>query len=237
MAGSTRQRPERTPTASWDATPVATDRHRRPWLWVMVPALLVVLALAAAVLLLSDGAPRPLLPAPPVRVTTFDLTVRVTDVAEMDDDRVFARQPPVADDAVVDVAAREIAAVVTRYLDAAFVTPETRFSDQPLPALLSDDALAVSRGADRAGLGVVDQAVRDVEPQPVQVTARMVTDDGEVALVAVRYDARARLVTADGVSGQLHQRARMVFVPRDEGWRADVVDVDLTVPTSGEGDQ
>jgi hypothetical protein len=126
---------------------------------------------------------------------------------------------------------------MTRYLDAAFVAPGTRFTDQPLPALLSGRALAVSRDADRAGLGVVDVAVREVEPQPVRLTAHVVTSDGEVVLAAVRYDARARIVTADGVSGDLHQRARMVFVPHGDGWRADVVEADLTLPTTAEADR
>jgi hypothetical protein len=232
MAGSTRERPERTRPASWDAAPVAAGSHRRRWRWILVPALLVVLALGAAVLLLSDGT----LPSP-ASAATFDVTVRVTDVAPMDDDGVFGRQPPVADDGVVDAAAGDIAAVVAGYLDATFVSPETRFSDHPLPALLSSRALAFSRGADRAGLGVVDVAVRGVDPQPVRLTARMVTSGGEVVLAAVRYDARARLVTADGASGLLHQRARMVFVPDDGGWRADVVEADLTLPTTGEGDR
>ena len=237
MAGSTRERPERSRPASWDAAPVAAGSHRRRWRWILVPALLVVLALGAAVLLLSDGTLPSPASAPPASAATFDVTVRVTDVAPMDDDGVFGRQPPVADDGVVDAAAGDIAAVVAGYLDAAFVSPETRFSDHPLPALLSSRALAFSRGADRAGLGVVDVAVRGVDPQPVRLTARMVTSGGEVVLAAVRYDARARLVTADGASGLLHQRARMVFVPDDGGWRADVVEADLTLPTTGEGDR
>ena len=98
-------------------------------------------------------------------------------------------------------------------------------------------SLAVSRDADRSGLGVVDMAVREVAPQPVRLTVHMVTSDGEVVLAAVRYDARARIVTADGVSGDLHQRARMVFVPHGRGWRADVVEADLTLPTPEEADR
>ncbi|HSJ46086.1 MAG TPA: hypothetical protein VK923_15540 [Euzebyales bacterium] len=199
--------------------------------WILAPGLLVVLVLAAAVLLLSDGEVRRLVPVPLTSTTTFDVTVHVADVVEMDNDGVFGRRPPVADDAVVDAAARDIATVVTRYLDAEFVATETRFTDDPLPALLSDRALAVSRSTDRAGLGVVDVAVREVEPQQVRLTARMVTSGGEVVLAAVRYDARARLVTADGASDELHQRARMAFVSQGSGWRADVVEADLTLPT------
>lgn len=236
MAGSTRERTERTRTA-WDAAPVATGSHGPRWPWILAPALLLVLVLAAAALLLSNGEVRRLVPASLTPATTFDVTVRVAHVVEMDNDRVFGQRPTVADDAVVDAAARDIAAVVTRYLDAAFTAPATRFTDQPLPALLSHRALAGSRDADRAGLGVLDVAVREVEPQPVRLTTHMVTSDGAVVLVAVRYDAHARLVTADGASGDLHQRARMVFVPQGSSWRADVVEADLTLPTTGEADR
>lgn len=236
MVGSTRERPDSTAPGSWDTVPVAVGRHRRPW-WLLAPALLVVLALAAAALLVSDGRVRPPASAPPVSTRTFDVTVRVADVTTMDNDGVFGRQPPVADDAVVDAAAHDIGGVVAGYLDAVFVTPQTRFTDQPLAALLSGRALEASRAADRAGLGVVDVAVREVEPEPVRLTARMVTSGGDVVLVAVRYDARAQLVTTDGVSGPLHQRARIVFVPGEDGWRADVVEADLTLPATGQADR
>jgi hypothetical protein len=198
-----------------------------------------LVALAAVVALSGDGALRRA-EEPPVHAAVdgaFDVTVRVTEVMPMDDDAVFGRRPVVAGDSAVEAAARDIAGVVARYLDTAFVAPGTRFSDQSLRVLLDRRALAAARAADRRGLGVVDVAVRDVEPRPVRVSARLVTDGGEVVLAAVRYDALAELVTTDGASGPLHQRARLVLVPARGGWRADVVDAELRLPATVEADR
>ena len=50
-----------------------------------------------------------------------------------------------------------------------------------------------------------------------------------------RYDARAQVVTDDGATVPLHQRATMVFVPKDGGWRAEAVDTALELPLTAGG--
>lgn len=236
MAGVARTRPDGMRPASWDAAPVAAGgRHRRAATWILVPGLLVLLALAAAALL-AGGAPRmPPITSRPVTGVDFDVVARVADVAEMDADRVFGRPRPVADSAAVDAAARDVAAVVDGYLDAVFVAPDRGSSRQAVTGLLSRRARDAARPADLAGLGVVDLAVRRVDPEPVTMTLRMVTSDGDVVLVAARYDVRATIVTGDGASGPLRQRADMVFVHEGGRWRADVVAADLTLPDGGTG--
>jgi hypothetical protein len=163
-------------------------------------------------------------PAPRAPNSTFDVTVRVADVAAMDDDRVFGRTPPVADRAAVR------AMVVRAYLDGMFVTERTRLTATSLPGLLSPSALAVIAPEDRAGLGAVGGSLRRIEPEPVTVVARVVTDDGAPALIDARYDARATLETGDGAAGPLQQQARMVFVRTGGRWRADIVDAVLRLP-------
>lgn len=235
MTGATRERSHTTRPASWDSAPVAAGGRRGGTAWILVAGLLVALAALAAVVALSGDRALRRAQEPPVPAAAdgaFDVTVRVTDVVPMDDDAVFGRPPAVAGDTAVDAAARDIAGVVARYPDTAFVAPGTRFSDQSLRVLLDPRALAAARATDRRGLGVVDVAVRDVEPRPVRVGARLVTDGGEVVLAAVRYDARAELVTTDGASGPLHQRARMVLVRERGGWRADVVEAELSLPAA-----
>ena len=215
-------------TTSWAAAPVVSGRRRRPWPWILV---LLVLAVAGGVMVATqrrpgtDAASAPAAPTP-----GFEVTVRVADVASMDDNGIFGRRRVAADGRAVDTAARDIARAITDYLDAVFVTADTRFSDAPVASLLGPRARRAAENADLSGLGVVDADVSDVAPEPVVVTARLVTDEGDVVLAAVRYEASAELVMPDGRPGALDQRARMVLVD-DGGWRADVAEADLDVRT------
>lgn len=215
-------------TTSWDGAPLVSGRHRRSWSWILLP---LALAVAVSLLLSTDRRPdadRALVPVTPPG--GFDVIVRVADVTPMDDEGVFGRRPVVADDRTVDTAARDIARAIRDYLDAVFVTADTRFSDAPVVSLLGPRARRAVGDADLRGLGVVDADVRAVSPQPVRASAHLVTDGGTVVFAAVRYDASAELVMVDGGSGTLHQRARMVFVHGDEGWRAEVAEAELDVP-------
>ncbi len=220
----------------WEAAPVQVGGHRRWPAWIALVAVVLSVTLVAPVLVRMGGRAVRTAPVPPgAAVAAFDVRVRVVDVETMDNDRLFGGRPAAADADIVDVAVRDVVDRVATYLDAMFVAPSTRFSQQPLAGLLSDRARrAVARG-DQAGLGVLDVAVRRVEPAPVTVTARVVTSGAEVAVVAVRYDATAQLVTTGGASGELRQRARMVFLPDGGGWRADVIDADLTLPVGPGG--
>ncbi len=233
MARSRLEHRHQTSPGSWDAVPVSVGTHHRRRSWVVLVLFLAVVAAAIAVT--GNRAVRTT-PATSggVAAPAFDVRVRVTELAAMDNDGLFGRRPAAADAAVVSEATRLVGDVVADYLDAAFVAPDTRFSDQPLVGLLSDRALAAASGGDRAGLGVLDAAVHKVEPAPVTLAVRVVTSGAEVAFVVVRYDARAWVVT-DGGAGLLHQRAQMVFVPAAGGWRADAVDADLTLPVGTEG--
>jgi hypothetical protein len=95
---------------------------------------------------------------------------------------------------------------------------------------LSRRALDSLSDDDLAGLGVLGISVQRVEAEPVTARARVLTSGSEVALVVVRYDAHAQVVTGDGDSARLHQRATMVFVPEDGAWRAEAVSAELDLP-------
>jgi hypothetical protein len=239
MAGTTRERVGSTPPASWGDAPVRTGRHRRRALWVL-PAVLLAVLVAGAWTLLGNPVPgqpgmTPLARAP---TSTFDVTVRVADVAAMDEDPVLGRTPPAADRAAVRAAAQDVATVVRTYLDGMFVSAQTRLTAQPLPGLLSRSALTVIDPADRAGLGAVGGSLRRIEPEPVTIVARVVTDGGAPMLIDARWVARATLETGEGATGPLQQQARMVFVRTGGGWRADVVDATLRLPdTAREADR
>jgi hypothetical protein len=237
MAGSSGQRGA-VPTDPWANVPVAVGHHRRRPGWGFVA--LTLMAAAAIVAVFTSPAPitaRPLRPAAAATSPTappsvpFDVAVEVTDVIPMDNDRLFGRDRDVAAaDGAVDTATRAIEAVLQTYLDAEFVTPESRFSDQPLAGLLSQPALEALPTNELAGLGVLGLSVRQVEGEPVLATARVLTSDSDPAIVEVRYDAHARVVLHNGAPVPLRQRATMVFVPDDGGWRAEAVDVELDIP-------
>jgi hypothetical protein len=159
----------------------------------------------------------------------FDVAVDATDVASMDNDGLLGQRAAIPAEAV-DTATREIGGILQSYLDAEFVTADTRFSDRPLSALLSQRALDAVSDDDLAGLGALGISAEQVLAEPVTATAHMLTSGSDVALVTVRYDARAHLATADGASVPLHQRATMVFVPEDGTWRAEALDVALDLP-------
>jgi hypothetical protein len=240
MASRVIERPPTTPPDSWVTAPVTVGRHRR-WLgWA--PFVLVVVAVGALALLLGRQAPTTSLPAqpqpePPEPHTTvsvpFDVAVEVADVATMDNDELFGKDTAIPDRAV-HIATREVDEVLTRYLDAEFVTAQTRFSDGPLADLLSERASDALSEDDRAGLGALELSAQEVQAEPVAATARVLTSGSDVVVVAVRYDARALVVTDNGDTVTLRQRATMVFVPEDGGWRAEAINAVLDLPLPGE---
>ena len=205
--------------------------------WGALLVLVVVVAAALAFLVgrqapaISPVAPAEPEPAPPQTAASvpFDVAVEVRGVATMDNDGLFGRDTAIPEGAA-DAAAQRVGATVQRYLDAEFVTPGTRFSDRPLSDLLSQRALAALSADALGGLGALDVSVRQVVAAPVTVTARVLTSGPDAVVVVVRYDAHAQVVTEDGDTVPLRQRATMVFVPEDGQWRAEAVDAALDLP-------
>jgi hypothetical protein len=225
----------------WGGAPVTVGHHRHHHRLGWAIMLLLLVAATAIALLLTSTAPTPApappsTPAPTVTPASpsvpFDLAMEVADVTAMDDDGLFGLKATIPQGAA-DTATQEITDVLERYLDAEFVTPETRFSAQPLSDLLSRNALDALSDDDLAGLGVLGISVRQVRAERAVSTARVLTSGSDVALVTVRYAATAWVVTDDGASVPLHQRAEMVFVPQDGGWRAEAVDATLELPPAG----
>lgn len=220
---------------SWDTAPVARGRRRRRWPWVAVVALLV-LGVAGFLAQSQRGSPtRTVRAADRGSQGTFDVDLRVATVTAVDNDLVFGRHPATTDATLVRPAVRQIEEVIGGYLDGVFVAAPTRFSDGALRDLLQPDAVASATADDLAGLGVLEAAVQAVEPGSATGTAAVLTSDGEEVMVAVRYDARAQVVTADGGTGTLRQRADIVFVPAADGWRAAAAQAELMLPDAAAG--
>lgn len=236
MARPVSDTPEETPPDPWADAPIAVGRHRRRLGFALI--VLTIAGIAAFVLFDSRGM-SPLSPAPGRPQTApsvpFDVLVDVADVASMDNDVLFGRETAVPRDAV-DRATRQVGEVVQRYLDAEFVTAQTRFSDRPLAGLLSRRAVDALTDDSLAGLGALGISVQQVEAEPVTASAQVLTSGSDVVIVTVRYEARAMVVSADGDNAPMVQRATMAFVPEDGGWRAEAVDAVLDLQlAAGEG--
>jgi hypothetical protein len=227
MAPPVSDTPEETPPDTWADAPIAVGRHRRRLGFALI---MVVIAGIAAFVLFNSRGMSPLSRAPGRPETApsvpFDVEVDVADVASMDNDVLFGRETAVPRDAV-DRATRQVGEVVRRYLDAEFVTAETRFSDRPLAGLLSRRALHALTDDALAGLGVLEVAMEQVEAEPVTARARVLTSGSDVVTMTVRYEARATVTSTDGDTAPLRQRATMVFAHEDDGWRAVAVDAVL----------
>jgi hypothetical protein len=237
MATPVIDRPTTTPPDPWATAPVAVGHGRHRMWWVVVPAV-VLIAAGALALIVGRQAPAtsPSTPAGPELVpqqaaasVPFAVSMEVTEVASMDNDGLFGHGTVIPEDAV-DTAVREVEQVLRTYLDAQFVTAETRFSDHPMADLLSRHALAAVPTDDLDGLGVLGVPVRHVRAEPVAVTARVLTSRSDAAVVVVRYEARAEVTTEHGGTAPLQQRATMVFVPESGRWRARAVTAALDLP-------
>lgn len=220
------------PTGAWETAPVEVGRHARPWPWIVVALLLLTVA---ALLLWPLRRPVTRSPTPQGLASPFDVHLQVDRVVATGNDRLFGARTVRPDPAAVDATARTVTDVLDDYLERMFVAPDTRFTAQPLPALLTDGALRAASEEELAGLGVVDTIAR-VEGRPVTVAASVFGDDADIALVVVRYTLDAPAVTTEGRTGSLRQRAAMVFVPQADGWRVTAVDAVLDVAPGVGGD-
>jgi hypothetical protein len=237
MARPVSDTPEETPPDPWADAPIAVGRHRRR---LGIALIALTIAGIAAFILFDSRGMSPLSPGPGRPQTTlsvpFDVVVDVADVASMDNDVLFGRETASPPRDAVDRATRQVGEVVRRYLDAEFVTAETRFSDRPLAGLLSRRALDALTDDALAGLGVLEVAVEQVEAEPVTASARVLTSGSDVAVMTVRYEARATVMSTDGDTAPLHQSATIVFALEDGGWRAEAVDAVLDLQlAAGEG--
>jgi hypothetical protein len=202
---------------------------------------LVAIAVGALALLLfvrqapstSPSAPTDIPPAPQepdiAASVPFDVAVDVAEVASMDNGGLFGGDTAIPQRAV-DSATRQIDDILTTYLDAEFIVAETRFSDDPLDDLLSRRALDALSDDDRAGLGALGLSVQAVQATPVTATARILTSGSDAVVAAVRYDARASIITDDGDTVPLRQRATAIFTRENGRWRVEAMNAVLDVP-------
>lgn len=120
------------------------------------------------------------------------------------------------------------------FLNAQFVDEKTRFSDQPLGPLLTPRAKDSLTNADRAGLGAIDTPVARTFTGSASAVAQVVLEGSHTHLVHLWYATTLRAELQDGTMTPVDQRGSVTFLPTDEGWRGEAVEVDLTLPEAPE---
>lgn len=203
---------------------------------------LAVTAAVVAIVLLTRGMQTAAEVAPPTPTPTPSPTeeavaqpvpfrVRVTQIGQqpMDTNRLYGRTP-VRRPPAARRAARRAATALQRYLNRAFVAEDTRFTNAAMNRLLTRQGANALTRRDRRALGAQPLEIAGGTTRPVRARAIVLHDRGDVVAVSLRYRARMNVVFDDGTRGPLVQRGAMVFVPTDNGWRADMVDVRLRRP-------
>lgn len=160
----------------------------------------------------------------------FDLEVVRITVVGMDNAAILgaAKAPSnneVAEDAVA--AARDVLAA---FLDSQFVAEDTRFSAAPIDAMLSVRARDALTADDRAGLGQVALPVARTVSGPASTVAQVLMDGDQAHAVTLSHNVLFTVVLEDGTSSPVKQSGTMTFLPSDEGWRADAVEITTDLP-------
>ena len=172
-------------------------------------------------------------PSPePAEAKAFTVTLLKARGRALDSTNMYGRTPEPRP-TVVKAAAASAIKVLEAYLDQEFVAPKTRFTAAPLRLLLTGEARKQLAPADRAALGVSKLSkVKMVGGGKGKASVRaMVLHEGDDAhSVTLTYRATIPLIF-DVKPQPLVQEGTMVFALTGAGWRADMIDVRLSLPT------
>ena len=163
----------------------------------------------------------------------FRVSIRKARGVATDNALLFGRRPDERPK-VAKQAARAAADALQRYLNAAFVSPKTRFTAAPIRTLLTPRAFDELGATDRRALGVGAPAIDGGKTGKAVARALVMYRHAKPVAVTLRY--RAGMRAAFGQRTQpLVQRGTLVFVRVDKGWRADMAEVRLRLPKPSTG--
>ena len=169
-------------------------------------------------------------PAPVVQPERFKVSLRKVGVQTMGNGWIF-RQRPGNTKRGARKPAKAAIAELQRYLDAALVDPDTRFSQRPVNRLLTRSAEQQLDRSGRRAMGVGAPRISGGRTGKAVARAIVLYDGKRAHAVTVTYRARLNVTVAGATTRQpLRQRGVMVFVPTKAGWRADMVDVRTQLP-------
>lgn len=160
----------------------------------------------------------------------FELDIHRIRMVNADNAEIRGVQATPADHEAAERAVEAARSNLEAFLDAQFVDEETRFSGEPIAGLLTPRAQASLTDGDRAGLGAIDTPVARTFTGPTSAVAQVVLEGSATHLVHLWYVTKLRAEFDDGTTTPVDQRGSMTFVPTEEGWRVEAVEVDLQLP-------
>ncbi|HWB71286.1 MAG TPA: hypothetical protein VG452_03645 [Egibacteraceae bacterium] len=193
----------------------------------------VAAALCAAALAACRGAPGPgAAPGsqPSAPLQPFRLLIASIDAQTMGSGAILGAPADLLNPEAVRIATEASRAALEGYLNAQFVTADTRFSAAPVDGLLGPRAAALLDDTARRGLGVVDLPVLGGVTRHAIAHAVVLVEGPAAYAVTLSYEAVLEVTLGDGGSGPVVQRGSMTFVPIGGGYRAEAVDVTLELP-------
>lgn len=170
-------------------------------------------------------------PTPPP-TEPFELELTKTSVDSMDNGAMLGRQPVEPDEAAATDAAEQALEVLGSYLNAQFVDEATRFSGDPITALLTAEALDRLDEEGRLALGELKLSADRVETGSSTAKARVMVSGEDVRAVTVTFEADLTAISGESES-PISQHGSVIFSPTDDGWRVSFIDVALDVPDDG----
>lgn len=166
----------------------------------------------------------------PGAAAPFDLTVERITVVGMDNAAILGVAGRPASNEAAELAVAAARRALATFLNAQLLDEGTRFSAAPVDGLLSARARAVVSPEDRAGLGQVAVPVTRAITGPASTVAQVLLDGETAHAVTLNYSALLTVELQDGTQSPVKQSGAMTFVPTDEGWRADAVEVRTELP-------
>lgn len=166
----------------------------------------------------------------PGRGAPFDLRIEDIAIVGMDNAEILGAPGAPTSHAAAEHAVTAARDALRAFLNAQLVADETRFSAGPIDELLSARARTAVTAEDRAGLGQLDLAVDRTVTGPASALAQVLVHGEDVAAVTLSFNVLLTVVLEDGTDVAAKQSGAMTFVPTDEGWRADGVEVTTELP-------
>lgn len=164
----------------------------------------------------------------------FNLDIHRIRLVNADNAEIRGAETTPADHAAAERAVEAARKKLETFLNAQFVDEETRFSEQPLGPLLTPRAKASLTEADRTGLGAIDTPVARTFTGSASAVAQVVLEGSNTHLVHLWYATTLRAELEDGTTTPVDQRGSVTFLPTDEGWLGEAVEVDLSLPEAPE---
>lgn len=170
-------------------------------------------------------------PQPPAEIPQpkpFVVKVQRRSGGALDSSNMFGRKRDVRPGAVRR-GSRGAIRSLQRYLNGAFVRPQTRFTQAPIRQLLTKDAYRLLSPAGRKALGQGGPKFKGGTTSFARARVRVLFRGPTTISATVRYRARLNAILPQGRQPMISTGV-LVFVPSGGSWKADMAEVQLLRP-------